>query len=119
MREAFDQIYDGQRTGRWDYSQLMKTEKTHLGTLIEIWLQREFGFADGDDLMIQSLALTLTRSGRNLYEWELPLEMYMRGDKLAILIWANEATLRNGLLECCGSARKCSAHSAVSAISVD
>ena len=30
---------------RWD--QLYKTEKTHFGTLVEINLQREFGFADG------------------------------------------------------------------------
>lgn len=50
IREALDQIYDGQRTGRWDYTQLMKTEKTHVGTLVEIWLQREFGFDDGDEL---------------------------------------------------------------------
>ena len=53
LREALDQIYDGQRTGRWDYTQLLKTEKTHVGTLVEIWLQREFDFADGDDLDYQ------------------------------------------------------------------
>lgn len=36
IREAFDQVYDGRRTGRWDFTQLSKTEKTHLGTLVEI-----------------------------------------------------------------------------------
>lgn len=50
FRETFDQLYDGQRTGRYRWDQLFKTEKTHYGTLIEINLQREFEFADGDVL---------------------------------------------------------------------
>lgn len=48
IRQALDPVYDGQRAGRWEYSQLMKTEKTHIGTLVEMWFQREFGFEDGD-----------------------------------------------------------------------
>ncbi|ALE06925.1 restriction endonuclease [Arthrobacter sp. ERGS1:01] len=47
FRETFDQLYDGQRTGRYRWDQLYKTEKTHYGTLIEINLQREFKFEDG------------------------------------------------------------------------
>jgi len=50
FRETFDQLYDGQRTGRYKWDQLFKTEKTHYGTLVEINLQREFVFGDGDDL---------------------------------------------------------------------
>lgn len=42
IRETFDQTYDGQRTGRYRWDQLHKTEKTHFGTLIEINLRREF-----------------------------------------------------------------------------
>lgn len=95
LREAFDQIYDGQRTGRWDYSQLMKTEKTHLGTLVEIWLQREFGFNDGDDLDYSIAGVDVdAKWSRNLYEWEFPLEMYLRGEKIAMVVWANEATAK-------------------------
>lgn len=95
IREALDQIYDGQRTGRWDYTQLLKTEKTHVGTLVEIWLQREFGFADGDDLdyMIAGVDVDCKWS-LNLYEWEIPQEMYSRGDKIALVVWANEYTAR-------------------------
>ncbi|WP_418396390.1 NaeI family type II restriction endonuclease, partial [Yersinia enterocolitica] len=48
FRATFDQLYDGQHTGRYSVEQLFKTEKTHFGTLIEINLQREFGLADGD-----------------------------------------------------------------------
>src|ERR1700689_3306361 len=47
LRDTLDQIYDGQHTGRWSYDQLHKTEKTHVGTLVEINLHRKFDFADG------------------------------------------------------------------------
>lgn len=95
IRESFDQAYDGQRTGRWDYSQLMKTEKTHIGTLIEIWLQREFLFDDGAELDYSIAGEDVdAKWSRNLYEWEIPLEMYSRGNKLALVVWANEYTVR-------------------------
>lgn len=42
FRSTLDQLYDGQRTGRYKWDQLFKTEKTHFGTLIEINLRREF-----------------------------------------------------------------------------
>ncbi len=42
FRATFDQLYDGQRTGRYRWGQLYKTEKTHFGTLLEINLRRTF-----------------------------------------------------------------------------
>ena len=48
IRDTFDQLYDGQHSGRWSFDQLFKTEKTHMGTLIEINLQRRFKFDGGD-----------------------------------------------------------------------
>lgn len=42
FRATFDQLYDGQRTGRYSWHQLYKTEKTHYGTLLEINLRRTF-----------------------------------------------------------------------------
>lgn len=93
IREAFDQAYDGQRTGRWDYSQLMKTEKTHIGTLVEIWLQRELRFFDGVDLDFSIAGSDVdAKWSRNLYDWEIPLEMYTVQDQIAYLIWGNEYT---------------------------
>ncbi|MGH8627301.1 MAG: NaeI family type II restriction endonuclease [Gammaproteobacteria bacterium] len=50
IRCTYDQLYDGQRTGRYRWEQLFKTEKTHFGTLIEINAQREFQFLDGEIL---------------------------------------------------------------------
>ena len=75
IRDTLDQIYDGQHTGRWDYSQLYKTEKTHVGTLIEINLQRQFGFSDGDstDYRIANVEVDCKYSMR-YGGWELPPE---------------------------------------------
>ena len=42
IRHTYDMIYNGQETGRYRWAQLMKTEKTHFGTLFEINAQREF-----------------------------------------------------------------------------
>jgi hypothetical protein len=75
LRETLDQLYDGQHTGRWNYDQLHKTEKTHMGTLVEINLHRQFGFADGDatDYRIAGTEVdckySMTYGG-----WELPPE---------------------------------------------
>ncbi len=47
IRHTYDMIYNGAETGRYQWKDLAKTEKTHFGTLFEINAQREFGFADG------------------------------------------------------------------------
>jgi hypothetical protein len=48
IRHTYDMIYNGQETGRYRWDQLMKTEKTHFGTLFEINAQREFKFEGGE-----------------------------------------------------------------------
>lgn len=91
VRETFDQLYDGQRTGRWDYEQLFKTEKTHLGTLLQINLQKEFGFPDGARLDYAIAGVDVDcKFSRVLYEWEIPREMYERGDEIALVCWASD-----------------------------
>jgi hypothetical protein len=47
IRHTYDMIYNGQETGRYRWDQMMKTEKTHFGTLFEINAQREFEFEGG------------------------------------------------------------------------
>jgi hypothetical protein len=47
LRQAVDEVLDGQRTGRYDIDQLAKTEKTYLGTKVEIMCESEFGFPRG------------------------------------------------------------------------
>jgi hypothetical protein len=50
LRNTFDQLYDGQRTGRYRWDQLSKVESEGCGPLVEINLQREFKFLDGTTL---------------------------------------------------------------------
>ena len=90
LRDTLDQLYDGQRTGRWRYDQLHKTEKTYMGTLVEINLHRQFGFDDGDvtDYRIAGIEVdckySMTYGG-----WELPPEAI---DHLCLLVTANDET---------------------------
>jgi hypothetical protein len=75
LRDTLDQIYDGQHTGRWSYDQLHKTEKTHVGTLVEINLHRRFSFTDGvvTDYRIAGVEVDCKYS-MSYGGWELPPE---------------------------------------------
>jgi hypothetical protein len=88
LRDTLDQLYDGQRTGRWKYDQLHKTEKTYMGTLVEINLHRQFGFDDGDvtDYRIAGIEVDCKYS-MSYGGWELPPEAI---DHLCLLITASD-----------------------------
>jgi hypothetical protein len=79
IRATFDQLYDGQRSGRYRWDQLFKTEKTHCGTLIEINLQREFQFRDGNalDYTIADVDVDCKYS-QELSGWMIPPEAVSR-----------------------------------------
>ncbi|RSM67269.1 restriction endonuclease [Amycolatopsis sp. WAC 01376] len=98
LRETIDQLLDGRRSGRWDYVQLHKTEKTHMGTLVEINLHREFNFADGvaTDYRIAGHDVDCKFSQR-IGGWEMGPEMV---DQLCLVIWASdlESRWRAGLV---------------------
>ncbi|MFJ2350546.1 NaeI family type II restriction endonuclease [Glutamicibacter sp. NPDC087673] len=74
FRETFDQLYDGLRTGRYRWDQLYKTEKTHFGTLIEINLQREFDFSDGNLMDYQIAGHEVDCKYSATASWMLPPE---------------------------------------------
>lgn len=76
FRSTFDQLYDGQRTGRYSLAQLFKTEKTHFGTLLEINLQRELKFADGGVLDFKIAGLEVDCKYSHTGAWMLPLESF-------------------------------------------
>jgi hypothetical protein len=61
MRRTLDQLYDGQRTGRYSWAQLHKTERTHFGTLFEINLRREF-----DDVIDEGVHLDYRIRGHDV-----------------------------------------------------
>lgn len=88
MRQTFDQLYDGARTGRFRWDQLYKTEKTHFGTLIEINLQRAFAFADGTklDYLIAGSEVD-AKFSQTKWAWMLPPEAV---DELCLVMTAND-----------------------------
>lgn len=75
LRDTFDQLYDGQRTGRYRWDQLYKTEKTHCGTLVEINLQREFKFTDGLTLDYRIAGVEVDcKYSQAVHGWMIPPE---------------------------------------------
>jgi len=87
---TYDLIYNGQATGRYQWSKLAKTEKTHFGTLFEINIQREFGFADGDrtDFVIagHDVDAKWSQTG-TAASWMLPPEVF---GKIAMIATASD-----------------------------
>ena len=47
IRQSFDEVFDGQRTGRYSLTQLSKVEKTYIGTKVEIAIQDAFSLQRG------------------------------------------------------------------------
>lgn len=90
FRNTFDQLYDGQHTGRFRWDQLYKTEKTHYGTLLEINLRREF-----TDVIADGVTLDYHVSGhdvdckysQSMGGWMLPPESF---DKLLLVATAED-----------------------------
>lgn len=112
LRNTFDQLYDGQRTGRYRWEQLFKTEKTHFGTLIEINLRREFdgviedGLAHGMDFRVAGHDIDCKYS-QKAGGWMLPPECFgelllvatasdLQGTWSIGVVRASEAHLRVG-----------------------
>lgn len=90
LRETYDQLYDGQRTGRWSPDQLRKTEKTHMGTLVEINVHKAFDFNDGQEMDYEIAGVEVDcKFAARLGGWMLPREAYTR-EHLCLVIWASE-----------------------------
>ena len=88
LRATYDQLYDGQRTGRWTYEQLHKTEKTHMGTLVEINLHREYGFMDGDQTDYEIAGVQVDcKFSKSQGEWMFPPESW---NHICLVVWASD-----------------------------
>jgi hypothetical protein len=92
IRATYDQLYDGQRTGRFRWEELLKTEKTHYGTLIEINVHREFWFSDGEvlDYSIEDVEVDCKYSAK-LGRWMIPPEAVGR---ICLVITSSDLTSR-------------------------
>lgn len=88
LRRTFDMLLDGQRTGRFRWEQLHKTEKTHAGTLVEINLQRAFDFADGDKMDYSIAGADVDcKYSQDFGKWMIPPEAM---GHLCLGVWAND-----------------------------
>lgn len=92
LRDTFDQLYDGVRTGRYRWDQLRKTEKTHFGTQIEINMQRAFRFGQGEHLDYRIAGFDVDcKFSQSEGGWMIPPEA--RGE-LCLLLWASDTESR-------------------------
>lgn len=83
VRHTYDMIYNGAETGRYRWDQLMKTEKTHFGTLFEINAQREFEFEGGVDLDYTIAGIEVdAKWSQDIGKWMMPPEVF---DKVALV----------------------------------
>lgn len=104
LRDSLDELLDGQRTGRWAYQHLSKTEKTYLGTAVEVNLTKEFEFANGDDLDWRIAGRDVDcKFSKDMGGWEIPMEMYLcddhedrqgKANHPALVTWMNDDTSR-------------------------
>lgn len=100
LRDSLDELLDGQRTGRWCYQHLSKTEKTYLGTAVEVNLTKEFDIPNGHDLDWRVAGIDVDcKFSKDLGGWEIPMEMYLcadhggrsgNADHPALLVWMND-----------------------------
>lgn len=106
IRRTYDMIYNGQETGRYRWDQLMKTEKTHFGTLMEINAQREFEFEGGDttDYRISGHQVDAKWS-QTSGSWMLPPEVF---GELALVVTGSdlESVWSLGLIRITAEVRK-------------
>ncbi|WP_217919279.1 NaeI family type II restriction endonuclease [Actinomadura sp. BRA 177] len=88
LRRSLDMLLDGPHTGRYAWHQLYKTEKTHCGTLVEINLQREFGFPGGLNLDYSIAGHDVDcKYSQDLHKWMIPPEAI---DHLLLVVWASD-----------------------------
>jgi hypothetical protein len=92
IRRAFDEVYDGQRTGRFQISDLDKNEKIYIGTKVEIVVQDAFslerGGVKGMDYLVAGEQVDCKWSMK-LGGWMIPTEAI---GKLCLLVWADDYT---------------------------
>jgi len=75
IRLRLDEVFDGQRTGRYSLHQLSKVEKIYIGTKVEIVIQAEFGLQRGDrmDYLVDGEEVDAKWSMRSR-GWMIPTE---------------------------------------------
>ena len=107
LRQALDEVIDGMRTGRWSIDALEKTEKTYIGTKVEILFKFDFDLPDGQKLDTRIEGEEVDIKCTVLRDWMIPSEavgelcLLVRIDDLRSKFWiglvrADPSLLRTG-----------------------
>lgn len=91
LRRALDEVIDGMRTGRWSVDLLEKTEKTYIGTKVEILFKFEFELDDGSTLDTSIQGHEVDIKCTVLRDWMIPKEAV---NKLCLLVRIDEKRSR-------------------------
>lgn len=87
LRQSLDEVLDGQRTGRFDIDRLAKTEKTYLGTKVEIVTRAAFGLPPGARMDYQIAGHDVDAKFSLTAAWAIPTEAM---GHLCLLMTAND-----------------------------
>ena len=93
LRRALDEVIDGMRTGRWSVDSLEKTEKTYIGTKVEILFKFDFELTKGRNLDIRIADTEVDIKCTVLENWMIPKEavgelcLLVRIDDLRSKFW--------------------------------
>jgi hypothetical protein len=74
IRQSIDEVLDGPRTGRWGFEQLEKTEKTYVGTKLEIVLRTALGLEPGGTLDLEIDGIDVDVKWAMNSAWQIPRE---------------------------------------------
>ncbi|MFF7263619.1 NaeI family type II restriction endonuclease [Streptomyces sp. NPDC008159] len=97
IRQSIDEVLDGQRTGRFNLRDLEKTEKTYLGTKVEIITRTDFGLTRGRVMDFSVCGHDVDSKFTIGSNWTIPREA---DQHICLLIKADDqrGTFRVGLL---------------------
>ncbi|MBP2323045.1 hypothetical protein JOF56_003430 [Kibdelosporangium banguiense] len=87
FRQSFDEVLDGQRTGRFDIDDLAKTEKTYLGTKVEIVTRAAFELSKGIKMDYEVAGHDIDAKFSLTGAWAIPTEAM---GHLCLLMSAND-----------------------------
>jgi hypothetical protein len=89
LRRSLDEVIDCQRTGRYRVEQLEKTEKTYIGTKVEIVLRFAFELPRGDSLDNLIAGHEVDTKFSLTSQWMIPREAV---DQLCLVIGADDTS---------------------------
>jgi hypothetical protein len=98
VRQSIDEVVDTARTGRTSLSELEKTEKTYIGTKVEILTRAMLGLTKGERLDLKVAGIEVDVKFTVGKTWMIPMEAF---GEICLLIYGNEkkGTFGVGLLK--------------------